>query len=316
MSSQIVNQPNQSDNIFLTDGGIETSLIFQSGFDLPYFAAFILLEDEKGYEGLRNYFRKYLSIAADHDMGFILESPTWRASSDWIKKLGYPDPSVREFNEKAIKLLIDLRTEFKDKVKFITISGCIGPRGDGYKPDNQMNIQEVANYHSEQIKIFKDTGADIVTAITMNYLEEAIGIVKAANKEDIPSVISFTVETNGKLPTGQSLKEGIEKVDSSTETPPLYYMINCAHPSHFEDELKNGKDQNWIKRIKGFRANASSKSHAELDEATELDSGHPDKFGIEYLGLKKHFTHLNVFGGCCGTDERHIAEVAKQLYDS
>jgi S-methylmethionine-dependent homocysteine/selenocysteine methylase len=314
--NQIMNLPDQSKEIFLTDGGIETSLIYQYGFDLPYFAAFKLLDDEKGFKGLRDYFEKYLKIAAIYKKGFILESPTWRASRDWINKFEYPDSSIREINGKAIRLMSELKSEFNDKVKNIVMSGCIGPRGDGYKADNQMKVSNAENYHREQVEAFKEAGVDMVTAITMNYIEEAIGIVKAANSADIPAVISFTVETNGKLPAGQSLKEAIEKVDSATETPPLYFMINCAHPTHFENELRNGKDDAWIKRIKGIRANASSKSHAELDESTELDSGNPEELGNDYTKIKNLFSHMNVFGGCCGTDERHITEIAKQLNNS
>jgi S-methylmethionine-dependent homocysteine/selenocysteine methylase len=305
--------PHQTGDLFLTDGGIETTLIFRDGFELPYFAAFDLLKDAKGYNGIREYYLPYLKIAKDFKTGFILESPTWRANRDWIKKVGYPVSEIEEINKKAIQLLVDLKKEFEGQLTEIIISGCIGPRGDGYKAENKMTIEEAEAYHAEQIEIFSHTPVDMITAITMNYVEEAIGIANAAAAVKLPVVISFTVETDGKLPAGMTLKEAVEKVDESATAPPIYYMINCAHPTHFFNELQKDAQEHWTSRIKGTRVNASCKSHAELDEAAELDSGNPEELGAEHKKLKKIFLQLNVFGGCCGTDERHILEIAKQV---
>lgn len=305
--------PNETDEIFLTDGGLETTLVFLEGFDLPYFAAFDLLKNQEGYNALKNYYIRYLKIAKKYQTNFILETPTWRTNPDWIEKIGHHRNELAALNEKAVTLLTDLRAEFKNDIHSILISGCIGPRGDGYVPENCMNIEEAQQYHAAQIEAFSHTSIDFVSALTMNYIEETIGIVKAAASFNLPVVISFTVETNGKLPTGMSLKEAIEKVDQSVNIPPIYYMINCAHPTHFLNELSESKNENWVKRIKAIRANASCKSHAELDEATELDRGVPKELGKEYKILKDSFPHLNVFGGCCGTDEEHIVEIAGQL---
>lgn len=305
--------PNESEDLFLTDGGLETTLVFLEGFDLPYFAAFDILKDQKGYDSMKNYYSRYLKIAEKYKTNFILESPTWRANPEWIEKIGYPKDSLFELNKKAVSLLTDLKIEFSNSIKSILISGCIGPRGDGYVPDNCMNVDEAKQYHLAQIKVLSQMSVDFVSALTMNYIEEVIGIVKAAETVSLPVVISFTVETDGKLPTGMSLKDAIEKIDKSVNVPPMYYMINCAHPTHFVSELKANANENWVKRIKGFRANASCKSHAELDEATELDRGIPKDLGKEYKNLKDTFSHLNVFGGCCGTDEEHIHEIVKQL---
>ena len=307
------NFPNESDAVFLTDGGLETTLIFLEGFDLPYFAAFDLLKSEKGYNGIKNYYIRYLEIAKKFNTNFILESPTWRANPDWIEKIGYPRSATSELNGKAVKLLTDLKAEFENDLQTILISGCIGPRGDGYVPENSMNTAEAQLYHSEQIEALSDTSVDLISAITMNYVEEAIGISRAANAVNLPVVISFTVETDGKLPTGMCLKDAIQKVDKSVKVPPLYFMINCAHPTHFLNELLENKNEPWTKRIKGLRANASCKSHAELDEATALDRGIPSELGKEYKRLKDSFSHLNVFGGCCGTDEEHILEIINQM---
>jgi len=269
------------------------------------------VKEEKGYNAIKQYYRRYLEIAKALKMNFILESPTWRANPDWIQKIGYPASAISEVNEKAVQLLAEVKKEFD--IPYIILSGCVGPRGDGYKPEKIMTAEEAQNYHSAQIKIFSHTAVDMITAITMNYVEEAIGITRAAGADGLPVVISFTVETDGRLATGMSLKAAIEFVDKSVSQAPLYYMINCAHPSHFSEKLQAGKNQEWTKRIRGLRANSSCKSHAELDESIELDRGNPHELGIEHKKLKESFNQLNVFGGCCGTDEEHVLAIASQV---
>jgi S-methylmethionine-dependent homocysteine/selenocysteine methylase len=305
--------PHKSSELFLTDGGLETTLLFLDGFELPGFAAFDLLKDEKGYKGIADYYTRYLRIAKNFKTNFILESATWRANPDWIEKLGYPGSAILEINKKAVELLVDLKNKFEDDIPTIVISGCVGPRGDGYKPGSLMNAAQAGDYHSKQIEALSSTPIDLITAITMNYAEEAIGVTHAANAVGLPVIISFTVETNGKLPTGMSLKEAIGQVDKSVKEPPVYYMINCAHPTHFINELQAGLNEEWINRIKGIRANASCKSHAELDESTQLDRGNPKELAAMNKHLKSMFNQLNVFGGCCGTDDEHIFEIGTQI---
>ncbi|MGV3588944.1 MAG: homocysteine S-methyltransferase family protein [Adhaeribacter sp.] len=307
------NLPHQTNAIFLTDGGLETTLVFLQGFELPYFAAWYLLNDEAGYQAMQEYYRRYLTIAQKYNTGFILESPTWRANPDWLKLMNLPASALTEINTKAIKLLTDLKEEFAGSINNILISGDVGPRGDGYNPENLMTTEEAQTYHAAQIKVFSQLPVELVSGMTINYVEEAIGIVQAANALGLPVVISFTLETNGKLPTGTTLKEAIALVDSRVAEPPIYYMINCAHPTHFLPELQKYVGEPWLNRIKGIRANASCKSHAELDESTELDSGNPAELGQENKQLKNLFKSLSVFGGCCGTDERHVLEIAKQV---
>jgi S-methylmethionine-dependent homocysteine/selenocysteine methylase len=304
--------PHTTSALFLTDGGLETTLVFLKGFDLPCFAAFDLLKNEEGYNELKAYYRSYLAIAESMEMNFILESPTWRANPDWIETIGYPKSSISEINSKAIQLLVDVKKEFEHRINTILISGCVGPRGDGYTPQNKMTVEDAQKYHSIQIDILSQTPVDLISAITMNYVEEAIGITLAANANNLHTVISFTLETDGKLPSGMGLREAIAQVDQATENPPIYYMLNCAHPTHFFDELQKG-DTTWTSRIKAIRANASCKSHSELDEATELDRGNPLQLGLEHKKLKETFSHLNVFGGCCGTDQEHVYAIASQV---
>jgi len=294
--------------VFLTDGGIETTLIFHDGFDLPEFAAFVLVENEQGRNALARYYHNYISIAKEQNLGFILESPTWRASSDWGKKLGYSKEDLDKVNRKSIQMLQDIRARQETKETPMVISGCIGPRGDGYSIDTKMTAVEAEQYHFAQINTFTETDVDMVTAITMTNVEEAIGVTRAAQSVGLPVVISFTVETDGRLPTGQTLKEAIETVDGETGIGPVYYMINCAHPTHFEHALDG--EAPWAQRIRALRANASTKSHAELDEAEELDDGNPIELGSLYRQLRNKLSNLNVLGGCCGTDHRHIEAIS------
>jgi len=303
------NLPQLSGDLFLTDGGLETILTFHHGIELPYFAAFDLLKHEKGTETLRKYFGTYAGIASKYQVGFILESPTWRANFDWGKKLGYSRKELSDINHKAVELVEGIRKEYENKKIKTVISGCIGPQGDGYIPTDKLTEKEAERYHLQQIETFCETDADMVTAISMNYVEEAIGIARAAKLANIPVVISFTVETDCTLPTGSTLKDAIEKVDQVTENAPAYYMINCAHPTHFEKVL--GANEAWVQRIRGIRANASTKSHAELNKAKVLDDGNPIELGSQYRELRKRLRNLNVLGGCCGTDHRHIEEICK-----
>lgn len=295
-----------SDRIFLTDSGIETTLIFQDGLELPYFAAFHLLQEETGAEVLRAYYRRHATIAQEHGTGFILESPTWRASADWGAKLGYSSEALDAANRTAIALLRRIKTEFETERLPMPISGCVGPRGDGYDPGRLMSADDAEAYHARQIRIFAEAGVDMVTAITMTNVNEAIGVTRAARAAELPVVISFTVETDGRLPTGESLRNSIETVDHATGGGPIYFMVNCAHPTHFERVLDDGA---WVGRIRGIRANASKCSHAELDEAKELDDGDPAELGRQYRAIRRRFGHINVLGGCCGTDHRHIEQI-------
>lgn len=299
--------PQLAGAFFLTDGGIETTLIFHEGLTLPDFAAFHLLKNPEGEASLRRYFRTYAEIAKRLGTCLILESATWRANADWGQKLGYTPAGLASANRRAVRLLEELRSEYETDQTPVVISGCLGPRGDGYVPDRAMSAQEAEAYHRPQIETFANTTAEMVCAITINYVEEAVGIACAAQRADMPVAISFTVETDGKLPTGQTLKSAIEQVDDATSGYPSYYMINCAHPTHFVGVLAEGEP--WVKRIRGLRANASRMSHAQLNEASELDAGNPTELAQEYADLKKRLPQLNVMGGCCGTDHRHIEQI-------
>jgi S-methylmethionine-dependent homocysteine/selenocysteine methylase len=299
----------RGDGPFLTDGGLETTLVFHEGIELPHFAAFILLKDEKGRAVLRRYYERYLEIAAAEHTGFVLESATWRASPDWAERLGITPGELELYNRDAIQLLLDLRAAWKTRAPRIVVSACVGPRGDGYDPGQVMTAMEAQAYHAPQIATYAAAGADMICAITMTNIPEAIGVVRAAKAAGLPVAISFTVETDGRLPTGQTLGDAIETVDAATGDGPAYYMINCAHPTHFAEALET--DASWLKRVRGLRANASKRSHQELNDSPDLDDGDPDALGEEHAALLRRHGHIRVLGGCCGTDHRHVAAIAR-----
>jgi S-methylmethionine-dependent homocysteine/selenocysteine methylase len=301
--------PQLDGGLFLTDGGLETTLIFHGGYDLPEFAAFDLLKDAAGTEALRDVFRPYAELARDAGTGFVLEAPTWRASPAWADKIGYSEADLDDFNRRAITLMEELRDEYRPDDATWVISGCVGPQDDAYRPDTILSAEAAQEYHSLQVNTFADTAADMVSAMTMTYPDEAIGIARAAADAEIPVAIAFTVETDGRLPNGQELGEAIERVDEATDSGPAYFGINCAHPTHFDAMLDPGA--RWAQRIAWLRANASTLSHAELDEAEELDDGDPADLGARYAALSEKLPRLNVVGGCCGTDHRHITAIAE-----
>jgi len=305
-----VTLPTQDGRLFVTDGGMETTLIFRDGLELPEFASFVLLDDEATLAALRGYYESYAQLASELGTGIVLDTPTWRASADWGERLGYDRTRLEDVNRRAVALLRELRDR-RGGDPPILISGCVGPRGDGYVVGETMGAGEADRYHSPQIAVLGGEGVDLVSALTLTYADEAVGIVHAAGRQGVPVVISFTVETDGRLPSGQALGEAIEEVDRETGGAAAYFMVNCAHPTHFAHVLDAGAP--WLERLVGLRANASTKSHAELDASDELDDGDPDDLGERYRSLADMLPRLAVVGGCCGTDERHVAAVARAV---
>lgn len=291
----------------LTDSGLETWLVFHRAVDLPHFAAFPLLDDVAGRQLLGEYFRDHIRIAADVRADIVLETPTWRASSDWGALLGYDTEALDRVNRDAVQFLRDLASEFDATT--VTVSGNLGPRGDGYNPAEHLTPAVAEAYHRPQIGSFAAAGADQVTMLTATHPDEPIGIVRAAVAAGLPVVIAFTVETDGRLPNGQALDEAIEEVDAATDRAALHFGINCAHPDHFAAALEVSSPA--VDRLELLRANASRASHAELDEAEELDDGDPVELGALYAELVRSHPHFRVLGGCCGTDTRHVEAIAR-----
>ncbi|THC42251.1 homocysteine S-methyltransferase family protein [Massilia sp. Mn16-1_5] len=311
MSPYRTRLPQLDGRLFLTDAGLETMLSFQQGFSLPAFASFVLLQDARGRAALQEYFVSFARLARAHGTGLVLETPTWRANPDWGQSLGYNALALADADREAVALLAGVRAAWETPATPIVISGNIGPRGDGYRADRRMSAVAAHDYHLAQIATFAGTEADMVAAFTITYPEEAIGIVDAAAACEMPVAISFTLETDGRLPSGDALSEAILRTDAETGAYAAYYMINCAHPTHVEPAL--AEIGPWRERLHGLRANASRRSHAELDEATELDDGDPEALGEEYQVLHQLLPRMNVLGGCCGTDTRHVAAIARHV---
>lgn len=298
--------------LFLTDGGFETTLFFKEGFDAPEFAAIMLMDDVNARTAMRNYFRRFLAMAEAAGTGYVLDTNTWRGGTHWAPALGVSKSELLRLNRDAVQFARNLRAEWVERVSPILLSGAVGPAGDGYAPDQLFDPVTAHRKHAPQIETLASAGVDFISALTITHPGEAIGIVLAAVEVDLPSVVSFTLETDGRLPTGQTLGEAIRVTDAATDGAPLYYMVNCAHPDHFRGTFEQGGG--WLSRIGGIRANASRLSHAELDESTELDEGDPEEFGAAHSDYARLLPNLRVVGGCCGTDHRHVACISQHLH--
>jgi len=301
-----------ADRLFLTDGGFETWLLFQRGFDLPQFAAIMLMNDDRARAAMREYFDEFLAMAQQAQTGFVLDTNTWRGCVEWAPALGISHDELLSLSADAVQFAQTLRDDWQARVPDILINGVVGPAGDGYQPGKGASADAAAAMHGPQIRALADAGVDVITAMTINTIGEATGIVRAAKDVGVPVAISFTVETDGRLPTGDLLGEAIDAVDEATGQAAAYFMVNCAHPDHFRDVLQHG--ERWTARIGGVRANASRLSHAELDESETLDQGNPEEFGQLHAELAARLPNLRVFGGCCGTDHRHVACASRHLH--
>lgn len=298
--------PQLDGGLFLTDAGVETDLIFNHGIEIRQFAAHTLLSNPSGQAALKRYFAGFLDLARDLGAGFILDTVTWKAHRHWAVDLDETPVQLRAANEQAVSFAAGLRERACASAP-VVLNAVIGPCGDAYRPEVRITAEDAELYYGEQLGWLTVSEIDMVTGLTFNQASEAVGLVRAARAAGIPAVVSFTLETDGRLPDGQPLAEAIETVDAQTGGAAAYFMINCAHPDHFAGVLS---DEPWARRVRGLRANASRRSHAELDEAPDLDAGDPQELGRHYADLLRHRPWLNVFGACCGADLRHVTAIA------
>jgi homocysteine S-methyltransferase len=302
--------PQLDGSTFLCDAGLETDLIFNHGIEIREFAAHTLMEDDQGKQALSDYFQGFLSLARDSGCGYILDTQTWKAHPHWADDLNESREQQEQANRDSVTFIAALRDQYASNTGPIVLNAIVGPRGDAYAPEAELAVDEAEAYHAQQLQWLERTDADMVTAMTFTQSDEATGFVRAANALKLPAVISFTVETDGKLPTGESLASAISAVDEATQSGAAYFMVNCAHPDHFSDVLG---DEPWARRIRGIRCNASRQSHAELDACETLDDGNPAELADQYLQIKAKMPWLNIFGGCCGSDLRHVTQIADRL---
>jgi len=309
MSRYRSNLPQLAGGLFLSDGGIETDLIFNHGIEIPEFAAHTLLPRADGRAAMADYFRDFLSLARQHNAGFILDSQTWKAHPHWAQELGATPKELRDSNVESIRFIAGLRDEFPDNPP-VVLCGVIGPRGDAYAPEARVAAREAQDYHRQQVEWLAETEVDMICGTTYTQSDEAVGLARCAESAGMPVVISFTVETDGCLPTGQTLGDAIRAVDDATAGAPAYFGVNCAHPDHFFGVLE---ESDWAHRIRALRCNASRQSHAELDACEVLDDGNPQELAGQYGEIISSMPWLNVFGGCCGTDLRHVSQIATAI---
>ena len=299
--------PQLQGGLFFADGGLETDLIFNHRVQIREFAAHTLLPDPTGRARIADYFRCFLDLANQYDAGFILDSQTWKAHRHWANDLGASDAELREANRDSIAFISGLRDEFSNNARPIVLNGIIGPTSDAYASDWRATADEATLYHARQIDWLAETEVDMVTATTFPHAGEAIGLVRAAQRAGLPVVVSFTVETDGRLPTGQPLADAIRTVDDATGGGAAHFMVNCAHADHFFHVFD---DSEWTRRVRGLRCNAPRRSHAELDGCSVLDDGDPAEFGAQYAAIVRRMPWVNVLGGCCGSDLRHVTQIA------
>ncbi len=307
------NLPQLSGHDMTTQGGTWTWLQYVDGFELQHFCGFDLLNNPKAVVALRDYHRKVIEAVLPYEFGILVEGLHYRASWDWGKLVGYSKEGLKEINIQGVEFYHELASEYESDTSPIPIGGVVGPRGDAYDIENTPDVAEAEDYHSEQIETLKLAGVDLITAATFSSIEEAIGITRAAEAIEMPIVISFFTNNDGRLEGGDTMREAVEKVDAATNSAPAYYMINCCHPTEFAPALE---EKDWTNRLGGFMPNAVAMEKLSLCSLGHLEDGDPDELGIQMGEIATRFPSIHVWGGCCGTDSRHLGQIAKRVKES
>lgn len=294
---------------FVAGWGTETWLQYVDGFELRHFCAFELLDDPKGYDCIADYTDKVAAAAASNGFGAIIDGIHYRASPDWGDLIGYSRDALRDVNRRGIELYREIAGRYETDETPMLVGAAIGPRGDAYETGHKMDMAEAEDYHAQQIDMLKDAGADLVTAATFSSPTEAAGLVRAAAAAGVPVAVSF-IAKGGKLSGGETLSEAIGMVDDATDGAALHFTINCTHPTEFEAGLSDGA---WTRRLGGFLPNAVAMELLSLCRLGHLEDGDPVELGGQMADLARRFPHARIWGGCCGTDARHIAEIARQV---
>jgi S-methylmethionine-dependent homocysteine/selenocysteine methylase len=255
-------------------------------------------------------YRSYLDVVAKHGMCALIGGLDYRASPDWGELLGYSSEGLSEANLACINFLNELATEYKSDIPEILIQGLIGPRGDAYEQNKTITENEAEDYHSVQLQTLKKANVDLALAATFNNIPESIGIARAAEKIGVPLGISLSLDSSSKLNSGPRLAEAITRIDAETEQSPAFYSINCSHPLEYEPALEPG---DWINRVRGVRPNAAKMEKIELCSLGHLEDGDPVELGEQLGDLARRYPHMDIWGGCCGTWDVHLDEIAKNV---
>jgi S-methylmethionine-dependent homocysteine/selenocysteine methylase len=295
---------------YITEGGIETEIMYKWGFEMPHFAMFPLLENPKAAEKIKGMYRRYLDIVAKYNHCALIGGFDYRASPDWGQLLGYSAQSLHDANVYSIEFLRDIANEYARDIEQCLFSGCIGPRGDAYLTKNKMNRDEAADYHSVQLATLKAAQVDLAWALTFGDPEEAIGVCNAAKALNVPLAISFSLDSSSKLNSGVAFADAVKYVDEQTESYPEFYSLNCSHPDEFSPAITDG---DWIKRVRCFRPNAAKMDKISLCKLGHLEEGNPEELGRQMQDLHGRFGHIDIWGGCCGTCETHLEQIVSKL---
>jgi homocysteine S-methyltransferase len=302
--------PQKEGRFYLSEGGTETEILYKYGFELPQFAMFPLLDNPEAVSKMQGMYRKYLDVVAKHGMCALMGGLDYRASPDWGKLLGYSPQGLSEANHKSINFLREIAKEYTSDIPDILIQGLIGPRGDAYKMNLNITENEAEDYHSIQLNTLKEANVDLALAITFNNIPESIGVARAAKKIGVPLAISLSLDSTSKLNSGPSLAEAITTIDEETELAPEFYLINCSHPLEYESAIVSG---DWINRIRGVRPNASKMEKIALCQIGHLEDGDPVELGVQCGDLARRYPHMDIWGGCCGTWDTHLDQIAKNI---
>jgi len=303
--------PRLENKFYLTEGGSETEILYKWSFELPEFAMFTLLDDPEADNVIRGMFRRYFDVAAEHGTAMLLNGHDYRASPDWGAKLGYSSEDLRNVQHRVIRFLDDLRAEYADRVSDVYIAACIGPRGDAYGTGGDISADESEDYHSVQLHNLDGTAADMAVAATFNNVPEAIGVIRAANSIGIPIGVSLTLTPEGRLRSGPSLREAIETIDEASGGGAVWFGTNCAHPVEFEPALADAGP--WLERLRYIRPNAAKMDKIALCSLGHLEDGDPVELGQQMGEVARRFPRVDILGGCCGTDERHLSQIAQNV---
>jgi homocysteine S-methyltransferase len=303
--------PSQKEGRFyLSEGGSETELMYKYGFELPHFAMFPLLNNSDAVLKMREMYISYLEVAAKHKICALMGGLDYRASPDWGELLGYSPEGLAEANLQSIEFLREIANEYTSEIPGILIQGYIGPRGDAYERNENITENEAEDYHSVQLETLKKADVDLAHALTFNNIPESIGVARAAAKIGVPLGISLRLDSSSKLNSGPSLVEAITAIDKETDQSPEFYSINCSHPLEYEPAIEPG---DWINRVRGVRPNASKLEKIALCQIGHLEEGDPVELGEQCGDLARRYPHMDLWGGCCGTWNRHLEEIAKNV---
>lgn len=299
--------------IILTEGGVVERIKRDPTVELDsHIGHSGLIYDSKGKKVLKKIYTGYIDIGEKYNLPMLSLAPTWRANPERIKKSIFN--KHKNINKDCVNFLKEIRSGYSNYSKLIFIGGMMACKGDAYRPEDALSKKEAKIFHKEQAILLAESEVDFIKVATLPSVSEAHGMASVISSHQIPYILSFVVQPNGKILDGTPIHQVVHIIDSEIHPKPIFYMINCVHPTIFEQAINNEIQfsRNLTKRIIGLQANTSSKSPDELDNLSYLDTSDSEEFGELMVSLHNQFG-IKVLGGCCGSDENHITEIAKRI---